>query len=246
MIIRNLIIKNQHIPKDMGYDMHNFHANLESIACNNEETYVLVDHCLETYTFFNYNKSLFHLFGNNFNSISKELYYKISDTDINYRIKKYIDVANSYFTDKNLDDKCFYFSILYEYGNYGSKTGLRLKLVPILYTFDQKLYATLCIIDKVPHVGKTELQFYQVRDKKKYIYDDILKRFIDEEECELSEEECQILTLSGEGKKEREIAEILNTTLSKIKQSKSALYDKLKVKTISEAIFVAYKKGILR
>ncbi|MGL4331984.1 MAG: response regulator transcription factor, partial [Bacteroidales bacterium] len=246
MIIYNLIIKDQDFKSPLGYNLTNMHSNLESIACNNEQTYILVNHFEESYTIFNYDKRLFSLLGNDFNKADKDLFYKSLNNEISFRIQKYINIANFNFTNKKEDDKCYYFVINFEYGDYGSEIGLSLKLVPILYTDNKCLYATLCMLKKSKHVGKVTLEKYNASNEQVYIYDDTLQRFLEEKEFELTKEEIEVLTLSGEGKKEKEIANELNVSLSRVKLLKNTTFDKLKVKSISEAIFIAYKKGIMK
>lgn len=246
MIIYNLIIQDQVFNSPFGYDLDNMHTNLESIACNNEQTYILVNHFDKKYTIYNYDKKLFPLLGSDFNIIDKKLPYKHLNCDTSFRINKYINIANEYFIKKDGDEKCFYLTINFEYGDYGSQTGVSLKLVPLLYTENKCLFATLCMLKKSRHIGKVTMDKHDVKSKKVYSYDDTVQRFVEKKEFELTSEEINVLTLSCEGKKEKEIALSLNMPLSRIKLIKNAAFEKLKVKSISEAIYIAYKKGIIK
>ncbi|MGL5786063.1 MAG: response regulator transcription factor [Bacteroidales bacterium] len=244
--IRNLIIDYQNIPSDLTYDLDNLHSNLEAIACNNEETYIIVDHKTKSYTYYNYNKNLYHLVGSEFNRIDKNLYYLSMHEDLSFLLKKYIEIANSHFTDKIETDKCYFFKISFGYGTYGGKKGLSIKLVPIIFTPCKKLYVTLCIMNLNNHVGKAILEKYMVREDRILIYDHNIKQFVDKEDVQFNNDELQILILSGKGKTEKEISQILCLPLSKIKQYKSDIFNKLKVKTISEAIYIAYKRELMK
>lgn len=244
--INNLIINNQNFEDNYGFDLDNMNSNLEAIACNNEQTYILVNHFDESYTFYNYNKELYCLLGNNLNKLDNTIFFKNLNEDVYFKIKKYIDVANSHFIDKSEADKCYYLTINYEYGDYGSEIGFTFKLIPVLFTQEKCLFATLCLLKKSKHVGRVTLEKFSAKDNHEYIYDDVLKCFVIKKELELSDEERNILIMSGKGKKEKKIAEELNISLSRLKQIKSIMYDKLKVKSISEAIFMAYKKGHIK
>lgn len=246
MVIYNLIIEDQDFNGSFDYDLINMHTNLESIACNNEQTYILVNHFDKSYTIFNYDKKLYTLLGTDFNKIDKELFYNLMTKELSFRIQKYINIANAYFTDKTESDKCYYFKINYEYGEYGSEIGLSLKLVPILYTKSKCLFGTLCMLQRSKHIGKATLEKYSVSNKKLYVYDDTTKAFLEKKELKLTEDEIEILSLSAVGKKEREIALRLNIPLSRIKLIKNDIFEKLKVKSVSEAIFIAYKKDIIK
>ena len=245
-VINNLIINNQNFKDNYGFDLDNMNSNLEAIACNNEQTYILVNHFHKNYTFYNYNKELYSLLGSNLNKLDNTIFFKYLNDEVYFKIKKYIDVANNHFIDKSETDKCYYFTINYEYGDYGSESGFTFKLVPILYTEEKCLYATLCMIKKSRHTGRITLEKFNTGNSSEYIYDDKLKSFVKKTELELSDKEREVLVKSGEGKKEKKIAEELNVSLSRLKQIKSIIYDKLKVKSISEAIFVAYKKGYIK
>ncbi|MGL4326012.1 MAG: LuxR C-terminal-related transcriptional regulator, partial [Tannerellaceae bacterium] len=71
------------------------------------------------------------------------------------------------------------------------------------------------------------------------------ERFIDEERMLLTANELEILRRSGLGEKEQLISEALDMSLPNLKRCKTGLFEKLKVRSISEAIFVAYKQGLL-
>ncbi|MGL5318917.1 MAG: response regulator transcription factor [Bacteroidales bacterium] len=246
MIIHNLLIKGQNFTNDLEYDLDTMHNNFESIACNNEQTLILVNHLDSTYTFYNYDKELYPLLGNNFSKADKDLFYKSLNEDVSFWINKYINIANSHFLDKRENNKCYYFIINYEYGEYGSQIGLSFKLIPILYTPNKSLVATLCILKRSQHIGKVTFEKYYADTQKLFVYDNTLKQFLEKEEYELTSEEIDILNLSGEGKKEKEIAEYLEIPLSRVKLIKNSIFDKLKVKTISEAIYISFKKGIIK
>ncbi|MGL5561168.1 MAG: LuxR C-terminal-related transcriptional regulator, partial [Tannerellaceae bacterium] len=68
---------------------------------------------------------------------------------------------------------------------------------------------------------------------------------VNNEKMILTSDEVEILRMSGNGTKEQEIAEMLHTNLSSLKRCKSIIFEKLKVKSISEAIYVAYKQDLL-
>lgn len=244
--IRNLIIESQDIPTDLEYDLESMHCNLEAIACNNQETYIIVDHKNKSYTYYNYNKSIYHLIGSEFNKIDKNLYYLSMNEELSFRLKKYIDIANSHFTDQTETDKCYYFKICFGYGSYGGKKGMSIKMVPIIFTPCKKLYITLCILQSNNHVGKAILEKHLVNEDIILIYDNLEKEFINKKDVNFSDDELQILVLSGKGKREKEISKILCISLSRVKQLKSDIYNKLKVKTISEAIYIAYKREIMK
>lgn len=246
MTITDLLIQKQKFCSTYGYDLGNMHTNLESISCNNEQTYILINHFENSYSIYNHDKELYSLLGSNFDYIDKDIFNQLLKSEVLFRIKKYINIANNNFINKKEKDKCYYFTINFEYGDYGSETGLTLKLVPILYMQNESLYATLCMLKKSKHIGKATLEKHDVTDRCIYIYDDTFQRFVEKKEFELTKEEINILTLSCEGKKEKEIALSLNIPLSRIKLIKNTAFDKLKVKTISEAIFIAYKKRIIK
>lgn len=245
MFFENLLINTQKF-KCVQFNLDNMHFNLEAVACNSQQTHILIDHYLSSVTVFNYDYGLFPDFGSDHNSLSVDwLVASMQQADKNI-LKKYAEVTADYFLHKKKElNKYLYFSICYNYDSDCANKAIRIKIIPLVYTEDKNLYASLCILEPINYIGKPVLKMHKVNEDKTLIYIPSSDRFVDEEETRLSRLECDILCMSGEGVKEQEIADNLDIPLFYLKRCKNSIFEKLKVKSISEAIYVAYKQGLI-
>lgn len=246
MIFKKLLIKKQKFRDVDDKGINIFLANVEALCCIEQVTKLLLDHKSQQAYVYNYDPSLFYLMGSERNSLSKEIieqFRAIEDLPI---IKKYCDIINKYFTDKtNEFDRTYFFSIDFVCNEGADEQfSLCIKVLPYLYTSNKKLQASLCFFEKSNHTGKPKLKLHNVKDQKVLVYSTATGHFIDQERTELSPLEIEILRRSGEGEKEQFMADALELTLGSLKRIKAGIFEKLKVRSISEAIFVAYKQGL--
>lgn len=170
---------------------------------------------------------------------------KINKNDL-AKIERYLDVINKQFhCKKTYREKNFFFSILFSYSTNNGEEGCCIDFIPLLYNHRLELCYILCKFEVVAHAGKPILRKHHAVENKTEEYLSNSKRFVESAKVNLTTIECKILRLSGEGKKELEIANRINTSLTNVKRYKSQIFEKMQVKSISEAIFIAYKRGQL-
>lgn len=246
MIFKKLLIKKQKFREidDKGINM--FLANLEALCCIEQVTKLLLDHKSQQVLVYNYDPSLFYLMGSERNSLSLDIIEKLRAIEDLPIINKYSEIINGFFLHKTNElDRTYFFSIDFVC-NEGAEEqfSLCIKVLPYLYTSDKKLYATVCFFEQSNHTGKSRLKLHNVKEQQVLVYSTSSGRFIDEERTVLSRIEIEILRRSGEGEKEQFMADALELTLGNLKRIKASIFEKLKVRSISEAIFVAYKQGL--
>ncbi|MGL6178496.1 MAG: hypothetical protein ACRC13_04675 [Tannerellaceae bacterium] len=213
---------------------------------NNLQTHVMIDHYMSKVTIFNYNHHLFSDFGVDRNELSIDWLIDCMSTADKKLLSRYADIIVDYFLSKRKDyTKYIYFSICYNYKHECANGSIQLKIIPLVYTEDKNLYASLCVLDSVSYEGKPILKMHKVDENKTFVYVSSSGKFVNEEETRLSKIERDILCMSGEGAKEQDIAHELDIPLFYLKRCKNSIFVKLKVKTIAEAIYVAYKQGCL-
>ncbi|MGL4780381.1 MAG: LuxR C-terminal-related transcriptional regulator [Bacteroidales bacterium] len=246
MLLTDFIISNQRFSDQISFDLESMHFNIDALACNNLQTHIIFDHCLKTVSVYNYNTAIYDVIGNNKNSlelshISSQLNKGDRDT-----IMRFIRIINKQFIrqDKYIDKK-FYFTIKFNISSNITDQGFFIKVVPMVYTPERQLYASLAILNRVDFIGEPVLMMFEIESRQTYLYDLKIRTFIAIEELMLTETECLILRLAGEGAKEVEIAQAIQVSKSTLKRIKQVIFDKLKVKTTSEAIFIACKKGLI-
>lgn len=247
MIFEKLFIAKQKFKTIPDTDIEVLLTNIEALSCVDQVSKLLLDHRSQQMHMFNYDSSLFDLLGSEHNKISKDALdlFKTSVHDLT--LIKYFELINKNFVDKSKEqDKAIYFTLDLHLGNEeeGSRS-LRLKILPYLYTHDKRLHVTLCIFECSKHTGKPKLKMHRIKENQVHVYCTISERFINEERTLLTANELEILRRSGLGEKEQSISEALNISLANLKRCKTSLFEKLKVRSISEAIFVAYKQGLL-
>lgn len=246
MEVNNLYINDQDFASDIGFNLESMHFNIEALACNNAQTHIIIDHRLKQLSLYNYDHKLYKLLGGDRNNLNMKTLSKLLDTDTKELILGYIDVVNKTFVHPyKYEDKNFYFSISFNINKNLCMNGLKLRLIPMIYTPDKLLYASLLLIEQISYIGEPVLEMFLTDERCTKLYDRVSRSFIREEHTQLSFIECDILRRSGEGEKESEIADGLDLSASSLKRLKQSIFDKLKVRTISEAIYIAYKKGLI-
>ncbi|MGL4328266.1 MAG: hypothetical protein ACRDCS_05260 [Tannerellaceae bacterium] len=248
MIFKNLLIKKQKFREVDDKGINVFLANIEALCCIEQVTKLLLDHKSQQTYVYNYDPSLFYLMGSERNSLSEDIIEQLRAIEDLPIINKYCEVINKYFTDKtNEFDRTFFFSIDFVC-NIGADDpfSLCIKVLPYLYTSNKKLQASLCFFELSNYTGKPKLKLHNVKDQRVLVYSTVTGHFIDQQRTELSLLEIEILRRSGEGEKEQFMAESLELTLGNLKRIKASIFEKLKVRSISEAIFVAYKQGLFK
>ncbi len=246
MVFEKLLITKQKFRAVDEKGINIFLANLEALSCVEQVTKLLFDHKSKEVYVYNYDPSLFNLMGSERNSLSPEIIQKLRTVEELPLTNKFFEIINKSFIDKaNEFDRTYFFSIDFVC-NEGAEDqfSLSLKILPYLYTSDKKLQNTLCFFEQSNHVGKPKLRLHNVKKQQVLVYTTSTGRFIDEERTVLNQTEIEVLRRSGEGEKEQFIAEALDMPLGNLKRIKTSIFEKLKVRSISEAIFVAYKQGL--
>lgn len=246
IILKKLLIEDQMFSEQLCLDSNVIQSNIEAIACTNQQTMVLADHRDQSFSIYNYNAELYPIVGDDYNRLDIDQVHSYLQPLDKSVIAKYIDIINGQFLSNHANDKQYiYFTISHSWNTMKFDHAVLFKIIPYLYTSDMKLQATLCIIESTLHAGCPMLKRYHALNSNVDVYSNSSKSFLDQQEIELSSLECEIIRMSGKGGKELEIADSLSISFSTLKRIKVGIFDKLKVKSISEAIFVAYKKGYI-
>lgn len=247
MIFEKLLIDKQKFKTKPDTDIEVVLSNIEALSCVDQVSKLLLDHKSQQLHVFNYDSSLFELIGSEHNRISDKALELLKTAKHDLVLSEYFVLINKCFLEKSKEqDKIIYFTIdLLLCDDEEKPESLKLKILPYLYTYDKKLYITLCILEQSNHIGNPILKKHRVKENQVQVYCAASERFIDEERTLLTANELEILRRSGLGEKEQLISEALDMSLPNLKRCKTGLFEKLKVRSISEAIFVAYKQGLL-
>lgn len=247
MIFEKLFIDKQKFKTKPDTDIDVVLANIEALSCVDQVSKLLLDHKSQQMHVFNYDSSLFELIGSEHNRISGNALELLKTVKYDLVLSEYFALINKCFLEKSKElDKTIYFTIdLLLCKDEEKPKSLRLKILPYLYTYEKKLYITLCILEQSNHIGKPILKMHRIKENQVQVYCPTSECFIDEERTLLTANELEILRRSGLGEKEQLISEALNMSLPNLKRCKTGLFEKLKARSISEAIFIAYKQGLL-
>lgn len=221
-------------------------SNIEAFACSNTQSLILINYQKGNYSVFNYNPQLKSFLGNKHHQLNQNTIFEAINKNDSIKIERYIDVINKQFHCKRkYKAKDFYFTILLSYFSNLGESGCCMDFIPLLYNEKKELCFILCKVDTAAHAGKPILKKHCSSEQKIYEYLLSSKRFVEDHKVNLSNVECEILRLSGEGEKEHEIADKMELSLTNVKRYKTQIFEKMQVKSISEAIYISYKRGQL-
>lgn len=142
-------------------------------------------------------------------------------------------------TDKDENEGFYYFMFTLE----GRIIDLQIDVIPFSFTSGKQLTKMLYIIR--PSLGEKDSRLSLVTKAGRYIYDDKESGFISASYINISENEIEMLRLSGEGYTESEIIAKINFTPSAFKKAKILLFEKLRVNSVSKALREVYRLGLL-
>ncbi|MDH6313068.1 DNA-binding CsgD family transcriptional regulator [Parabacteroides sp. PFB2-10] len=119
------------------------------------------------------------------------------------------------------------------------------KVTPILLTESGDMWLALCIVNLSPYEEPGNVFIRTDNNLHHFRYSFVTKRWYDDEIITLSERERQILLLSAEGYTNDKIANKIFIDISTVKFHKRKLFEKIKVKNITEAIIFANNHWLL-
>lgn len=155
-------------------------------------------------------------------------------------LQKFNSIILDYaFTDKDDNDGFYYFRFALE----GRITDVQIDAIPFSFTSGKQLAKMLYVIR--PCFRQKDSRLSLVTKTDRYIYDDKEGRFISAYCIHISDDEVEMLRLSGEGYTEAEIIEKISFTPSAFKKAKILLFEKLKVNSVSKALREVYRLGLL-
>ncbi|MGL5545414.1 MAG: hypothetical protein ACRDCS_00235 [Tannerellaceae bacterium] len=245
-ILEHLLIPDQPFAKKEEFNAQFLTAKIEAIASVYKKLILILNHATQKLIYYNFNKDIYPITGANpyLFDIKKTLsHIETSDRNLLWRYQEIIN--KSFVGATHQKDDAIYFSVDFVYLGNEKIDACRTKVIPYQYDNNDNLLVTLCIIEPINFAGSAILRKHDLISKTTSIYSNTTKQFEYENTPYLSEVECNILHLSGQGVKEINIARQLDMTLPRLKRIKTLIFEKLNVSSISEAIYISYKRGYL-
>lgn len=148
--------------------------------------------------------------------------------------KKGFDLFMSFPEDERLD-----YSIQYDFHlvNQRKPYLIHHTLTPMALSPEGKIWLALCTVSMSSRNKPGHIVMKKEHSKVYHEYDLLRHRWVQKEERELSEMERDILWLSTQGYTMNEIADHLCKSVDTIKSCKRALFTRLGVKNIAEALY---------
>lgn len=144
-------------------------------------------------------------------------------------------------------DNYYYFSFTIRLkGNQPGARMFSLKVIPFLFTDAGDPWVTIYYMEPSTRRNPETLVLHAVEQEAFFHFDEERNRFNPRPEVSnLSEVEKKILKFSAEGFTEKEIADLLGIPVSLLKNCKMKMFTRLSVKSVSAAISLAWKKGMI-
>jgi DNA-binding CsgD family transcriptional regulator len=153
---------------------------------------------------------------------------------------KISSIGFRFFNNKPIEEREL-FSISYDFHiiNNGEKVLVNHKLTPLAMDSDGHMWLAVCCVSISNHDKPGNIEIRKIGQSSFWRYDMDLDRWITVEGVKLSIGEKEVLLLSAQGKTVEEIAKIVNRSKDSIKSRRRAIFEKLEVKSISEALAFA-------
>lgn len=149
-------------------------------------------------------------------------------------------LAFRFLIDKSIEERKS-FTISYDFNivNKGTKFLVNHKLTPLTLDINGYVWLAVCHVSISNQDRSGNLEIRKIGQSKFWKYDLHNDMWISAEEAKLSLHEKEVLLLSAQGKTVDEIARILNRSKDSIKSRKKSMFEKLNVRSISEALTFA-------
>lgn len=227
-------------------------SNLVSEASVLQFSFLLVDHYKHKILLTSYNPALSQLFrtsGSNY--IKSDLLIKhISDRNKQVFTQIIKAINSTIRADILKGDRYYYFTFETTLLDYeGNEKALIFKAIPYQFTGypDKECpWLTFYLIEPLAREANNFFTLHAILKKENYHF--IRNKNIPEQGNYqlLSDIEVRIIRLSADGNSEIKISEILESGLASIKAFKSTILEKLKARSIAEAITILFENGLLK
>ncbi len=174
----------------------------------------------------------------------KELGYnfyttRVPDDEVDMLLK-INDIGFEFFNSHPVEDRSL-FSISYDFHirNNGEYMLINHKLTPLAMDSYGHIWLALCFVSISNHDKPGNIEVWKQGQSDYWIFDLVRDSWITVPGVKLTDGEKEVLMLSARGLTVNEIAERLGRAKDSIKSRRRAIFDKLGVKSISEAIVFA-------
>ena len=123
--------------------------------------------------------------------------------------------------------------------NNGHPILINHKLTNLALTSDGRVWLALCVVSASNHITPGHIEMHHVGTSEYFEYNLITRRWTKRQVPALTQSEKAVLTLSIQGYTINEIADKMFLSTETIKKYRKAIFDKLDVKNMSEAIVAA-------
>ena len=147
-------------------------------------------------------------------------------------------------TPLEVRDRCF-MSYDFHIVNDNSRYLVNHKITPFALADDGRAWLALCVVSLSPHNTPGHVEFRRKGEKTYWKYDLVKHQWQEHTTLTLREQEKQVLILSAQGYTVPQIADKMCRALDTVKTYKRALFERLGVRSITEALTVATNQGLL-
>ena len=119
------------------------------------------------------------------------------------------------------------------------------KLTPIALTSDGRIWLALCVVSASNHTTPGHIEMHRVGSPEYFEYNPVTRRWDIRSMPTLSDGEKFVLTLSIQGYTMSEIADRMCLSPDTIKKYRKHIFEKIRVRNISEAIIAATNNKLL-
>lgn len=152
----------------------------------------------------------------------------------------------SFFNKLPVDERKDWF-ITYDFHilNKGRKILINHKLTPIALTSDGRVWLALCVVSAATHTEAGHTEMHRAGSPEYFEYNPTTRRWVKRCMPTLTDGEKSVITLSIQGYTMAEIADKICLSPDTVKKYRQRIFEKLKVRNISEAIVAATNNKLL-
>lgn len=129
--------------------------------------------------------------------------------------------------------------------NGGNPILINHKLTPLELTSDGRVWLALCVVSTSTHTKPGHVELHRIGSPDYFEYNLVTRRWVSRTLPSLTDGEKMVITLSIQGLTMTEIADKMCLSHDTIKKYRKQIYEKLRVRNISEAIVSATNNKLI-
>ncbi len=229
-------------PEELNYNLvEGYIRSAEAFARMSYQGVYIIDYCKQNFLYVSPNPIfLCGLSQEKMKELGYKVYLQYVPEDEQELLININRAGFAFYRDIPVDERRdWYISYDFHILREGRKVLINHKLTPLALTSDGSIWLALCVVTASTHTAAGHVEMHKADSTEYYELNNLTNRWDKRQLPKLTEGEKSVLTLSIQGYTMAEIAEKICMSPDTVKKYRQRIFEKLRVRNISEAVVAA-------